>query len=71
VGEAHDTPVSKLDDALVGFKVGWIDQLVPFQPSAKVRLSVGYEPLVRLSPTAMQAAVEVHDTPLSALLNWP
>jgi hypothetical protein len=36
VAEVHDTPLSWLDAAPAGLGVVWIDQLVPFQRSAKV-----------------------------------
>jgi hypothetical protein len=63
VGDVHDTALN-----LTGFPVGLgvvsTDQLVPFQPSAKVTVPVVE---IKLEPTAVQAVADVHETPLSVL----
>jgi hypothetical protein len=66
VADEHDTPYRKPSHSF-GFGVGSVDQVVPFQRSANVPCP---PPLVgEYSPTAVQAVADVHDTPLSSLLN--
>jgi hypothetical protein len=69
--EVHDTPVRTLSTGLVGLRVDWIDQLVPSQPWAKVREFGAGTLLFTMSPTAVQAVVEVHDTALSPMRGPP
>jgi hypothetical protein len=66
--DVHDTPSSSLLVAPVGLGVVWSDQLVPFQRSANVRCVPA---LLMKYPTAVHAAVDVHDTALSRLLVAP
>jgi hypothetical protein len=63
--DVHDTPMTPLPVVPVGLGVVWIDQLVPFHCSANV--TSGLEPV--LDPTAVQAVLDVHDTPLRLLLS--
>ena len=65
--EAHETDVSEEAEVPDGFGVGWIDQLVPFQASARVVLPA---PLFCI-PTASQAVRELHDTATSEALVDP
>ena len=66
--EVHDMPRRALPVAPRGFGRFWMDQLVPFQRSAKVcsSLSLFWE-----YPTAMQSVVEVQDTPSRLLKAAP
>lgn len=66
VPEAHDTPERMLSPIAVGLGVGWVVHLEPFQRSANgtdTKLLLLLE-----APTAVQDAVEVHDTPARELL---
>jgi hypothetical protein len=54
----QETPDKALPLAPDGFRVGWIDQVVPFQASARVPSE-----LVTALPTAAQAVEEMHETP--------
>jgi hypothetical protein len=66
--DVHETPLSPLAVASVGFEVVWMDQLVPFQRSASVR----WVPVLAVKlPTAVQAVADVHETPLSPLAVAP
>jgi hypothetical protein len=62
--DVHDTPISSLDVEPAGLGVCWIDQLLPFQRSARGTLL----PPTLWTPTAVQTFVERHDTALSAPL---
>jgi hypothetical protein len=62
--DMHDTPLRVLLVVPVGLGVVWIDQLVPFQPSANV--TSGPDPMLD-HPTAVQAVLDVHDTELRLL----
>src|SRR6202035_2490116 len=64
LAELHDTPLSALVRAAFGLGVVWIDQLVPFQPSATVAALAASEPE---DPTAVHALAELHDTPFITL----
>lgn len=59
LSDVHDTPLRAVCVAPAGLGVGWIDQLVPSQPSANA--------LGLMLPTTVQAVLEVHDTPLKEL----
>jgi hypothetical protein len=59
----HETPFIDVIVAPLGVGVDWIDQPLPFQPSA--RLSVVL-PLLE-EPTAVQAVLEGHETPFRLL----
>jgi hypothetical protein len=63
----HDTPDSWLCDAPDGFGVATIVQLVPFQRSTNVRLTLE---LVK-PPTAKQLVALVHDTAVRSLDDAP
>jgi hypothetical protein len=65
VGAAHETSYRELAAAPAGLGVSWIDQVLPFQRSARVNAA---PLLVWYSPTAVQLVGEVHDTCCSALL---
>jgi hypothetical protein len=60
VAEVHETPLRSLLVAPLGFGVVWIVQLLPSQRSASV---VPGAPVLE-KPTAVQAAADVHETPL-------
>lgn len=60
VRDVHETPMSSLDVEPRGLGVGWIDQVLPFQRSARGTPL----PLTPRSPTAVQTFVEMHDTAL-------
>jgi hypothetical protein len=64
VVEVHDTPPKLLDVAPVGLGASWVDQLVPFQRSARA-LSL-LAPITE-EPTAVQTVAELHEIPLSLL----
>ena len=66
--DMQDTALSKLLLAMGGLGVAWIDQLLPSQRSASVfpRPSPKYS-----RPTAVQAVLDVHETPLSSLTMAP
>ena len=68
VSDVHATALSELFHAPAGFGVGSIAQVVPSQRSTSVASSP--EP-VEGDPTAVQALMDVHDTPLSRLLGAP
>jgi hypothetical protein len=57
-GEGHDTPVRPIASLLGGLGVSWIAQRRPFQRSANA---------VQPDPTAVQALLDVHETPASWL----
>ena len=63
----HEIEVMERIEAPVGFGVGWINQLVPFQTSARVMAPV---PLSCV-PTASHAVREVHDTASSEAFAKP
>ena len=67
VAEMQDTACKLLMAAPVGFGVVWIVHAAPFQRSAKVRKVL---PSLH-APTAVQAAAEVHETPLNEDLTAP
>lgn len=62
-GDLHETPVSALSGAPSGFGVGVIRHAVPSQNSATVPLALPNGSAAW--PTAMQADVDLHDTPRS------
>jgi hypothetical protein len=64
VRDVHDTPISVLDGEPAGLGVCWIDQLLPFQRSARGTPL----PPTAWAPTAVQSFVEMHDTALRAPL---
>jgi hypothetical protein len=66
VTDGHDTPDSPAERPAAGSPtdVGWIDHRFPFQRSASVsRIPIE----LWKEPTATQAVVETHETPLSEL----
>jgi hypothetical protein len=64
VAEVHETPPNELPSVLGAGGVDSTDQEVPSQRSTSAR---GSYPLGEVYPTAVQAVVDVHDTPLSTL----
>jgi hypothetical protein len=60
----HDTPCRVLVWAPVGSGVLWIVQLLPFQTSASVK---ALPALSRSYPAAVQALLDVQDTPCRTL----
>jgi hypothetical protein len=64
IRDVQDTPISALDVEPAGLGVRWIDQLFPFQRSAR---GTSLPPTL-WTPTAVQTFVERHDTALSAPL---
>jgi hypothetical protein len=56
--EGHDTAASCAAPAPVGFGVGWIDHVEPFQRSASVSMS---PPVGTEYPTAVQAVSDTHE----------
>ena len=63
--EVHDTPFSVLPAGPVGIR--WIDQIEPFQRSARTPKKPMGPPKYGPLPTAMQALAEVHETLLRKL----
>ena len=61
--DEHETPASEFSAAPPAFGVGTIDQLVPFQRSARLFCEVDVEE----NPTAAQSLALAHDTPLSCV----
>src|SRR5205085_1258889 len=57
----HDTSLKKSSWAPFGFGVLWTAHPVPFHRSARV---TSFPALFRYCPTAAQALLEAHDTPL-------
>ena len=61
--DAHETPASEVSAAPPAFGVATIDQLVPFQCSARLFCDVDVDE----NPTAAQSLALAHDTPLSCV----
>ncbi len=65
--DEHDTPTSEVSVDPLGFGVDAIDQLVPFQCSARAFWDVDVEE----NPTAAQSVSLAQDTPLNAVSSDP